>query len=204
MYTLKKRIIPAALAVVSFLMLAGFDLGSSKSKWVVLNNCSVKVNGSTNVNKFSCSINGYPNADTLLLNNITALPVAMYGRLSLSVNSFDCQSAMMTSDLRKTLKAKEFPMLRISFVSLDKYPALQPNPEYIKGIVNIELAGVAKRVEVNYKVSADKQQTIHLVGTQSIHFSDFNLIPPRKLGGMIKANDQLDVEFSINFHLIPG
>lgn len=204
MCTLKNRIPVTTLALLCLVLFAAFDQGARKTKWVILKDCSVKVNGSTNVNKFSCSINGYPNADTLLFNNNAAMPLAMAGTLSLSVNSFDCQNAMMTSDLRKTLKAKEYPALRISFVSLEKYPALNAGQEHIKGIVNIELAGAVKRTEVQYVISADQQKTIHLIGTQTIRFSDFNLTPPRKLGGMIKANNELDVEFRMNFRLIPG
>ncbi|RXK86937.1 YceI family protein [Filimonas effusa] len=199
----KSRMFSATLALVSWVLFAGFYQGAYKARWVILKDCSVKVNGSTNVNKFSCSINGYPNSDTLAFSNNAAMPLAMAGKLALSVSSFDCNNAMMTSDLRKTLKAKEFPHLRITFVSLDKYPALQANPERIKGIVNIELAGVNKRTEVNYSVSADNQKIIHLIGTQTVLFSDFNLTPPRKLGGMIRANNELDVEFRINFRVVP-
>jgi hypothetical protein len=34
-----------------------------------------------------------------------------------------------------------------------------------------------------------------LKGNQSIYFSDFKLIAPSKLGGVIKAKDELQVEF---------
>lgn len=201
MHITKNRILTTALSIAAWVAFAGFQPGTVATRWVILKDCSVKVNGSTNVNKFSCSINGYPNSDTLSLNT-GAMPLSMIGKLALPVSNFDCNNAMMTSDLRKTLKAKEFPMLRISFVSLEKYPALQSAPERIKGVVNVELAGVNKRTEVNYSVSADNQKIIHLIGTQTLHFSDFNLTPPRKLGGMIRANNELDVEFRINFKAI--
>jgi hypothetical protein len=175
-------------------------------KWVILKDCTVKVNGSTNVNKFSCSISGYPNADTLLCYAVSneALPVMMQGQLTLPVAGFDCLNSMMTNDLRKTLKAKEFPALRIHFISLEKYPALTAAQEVITGVVGVELAGIVKRIEVRYTISTDTQGIVHLIGNQSIHFSDFGLIPPRKLGGMIRANDRLDVEFRINFQVIKG
>jgi hypothetical protein len=37
-----------------------------------------------------------------------------------------------------------------------------------------------------------------LKGNQSIYFSDFKLIAPSKLGGVIKAKDELHVEFKLN------
>jgi hypothetical protein len=63
--------------------------------------------------------------------------------------------------------------------------------------VNIELAGTRKGFEINYRVSMDGQKIIHLVGTRDINFTDFNLVPPRKLGGMIKTNDKLSVVFNL-------
>ena len=103
----------------------------------------------------------------------------------------------MTSDLRKTLKAKDFPMLTVRFLSINSYPDFK-NPVSISGIVDIGLAGVNKKFEINYYFTADEKQQVHLKGDQKIHFSDFNLNPPSKLGGIIKAKDELLVEFKLN------
>lgn len=180
--------------------------GSNKIKWAILKDCTVKVNGSSNVNKFSCSIPDYPDPDTLTCykKGTNDMPVVLSGRMSLPVINFDCQNSMMTSDLRRTLKAKEFPKLVISFLSLGKYPELKADQEDIVGTVNIELAGVSKKISIYYKISMDDQKIVHLTGSQTIHFSDFNIVPPRKLGGMIRTNDKLDVTFHINFRVVTG
>jgi hypothetical protein len=167
-------------------------------KWVVLKGGMLRVNGTTNVNKFSCVVKDYANPDTLVFyQNKT-----MSGSVSLPVLSFDCMSGPMTDGLRKALNAKEFPRLNISFLSLSKYPSLQSTEEMISGVVNIELAGNTRKVAVNYRIFMDNQHVIHLIGKQTIRFSEFGLTPPRKLGGMIKTDDQLDVEFYINFKAI--
>jgi hypothetical protein len=170
-------------------------------KWVVIKGGSLKVDGTTNINKFSCVVKEYNSADT-----ISFLPragfVGMSGCIRLPVFSFDCMSGPMTEGLRKSLNAKEFPRLNITFLSLKKYPALTSAEEVISGTVYIELAGVSKKIDVNYRVFMDNQQVIHLVGNQTITFTAFGLTPPRKLGGMIRTDDQLDVEFHINFKAI--
>lgn len=177
----------------------------AKEKWVVLKGCTLKIAGSTNVNRFRCEVKDYTNPDTLQLysndqDKDHAIPIS--GNLTLPVFSFDCSNNMMTSDLRKTLKANEFPTLQISFLSLSKYPDLQPAQEQIDGAVCIILAGVAKTFIVNYHISMDEQRIIHLTGNQSIRFSDFNLDPPRRMGGTVKAKDKLEVEFRINFRAL--
>jgi len=175
------------------------EAANAPEKWVVTKGCSLRVSGSTNMNKFSCSIQDYTNPDTLTFQRSCGknTMVALSGSIGLPVADFNCLSNVMTNDLRKTLKVKEYPRLTITFVSLKQYPTVSSHQEATCGIVNIELAGVSKKFEINYHISRDEQQVIHLTGNQQIKFTDFNLTPPRKLGGIIRANDLLDVEFNL-------
>ena len=120
----------------------------------------------------------------------------------LDVQSFDCHNAIMTKDLRKTLKEKEFPKVTIRFISLSKYPNAGGQQEDIKGSVAISLAGVSKQVEVDYRFIKTGIKTLTLIGTKAVNFSDFEIIPPRKLGGMIKTNNTLDVEFVLKLTIL--
>jgi hypothetical protein len=201
-----RNILPVCLLLVSltsFVVPLNFYGVAGTKKWVINQNSSLCVNGSTNINKFSCEILAYDKTDTLTLNESKGdKEIALTGRIDLGVKSFDCHNSMMTSDLRKTLKEKQFPMLHIIFLSLNKLPNLAARPEPVTGLVNIEIAGVSKRFEINYQITQDEQKIIHLLGSRDINFSDFNLIPPRKLGGMIKTNDKLSVDFKLNIKTI--
>lgn len=192
---MKKQII----ALVLVLVLSGFYYPDNKAVWVVMQGSSLSVNGTTNINSFQCDINNYNLPDTIsLLKGLSKgqlLP--MNGKLNLEIEAFDCHNRMMTADLRKTLKAKIYPILAVKFVSINSFPDFK-NPSKITGVVDISLSGVSKRFEINYLFTGDEKQEVHLKGNQKIHFSDFNLIPPSKLGGVIKANDELLVEFKLN------
>lgn len=169
-------------------------------KWVATNGCSLKVSGSTNINNFNCDINSYGRMDTIIVNKTSTQPLPLNGVIYLNVQNFDCHNGIMTADLRKTLKSKEFPYLVIRFLSINKYP--ETAQEVTKGVVNIQLAGVTKQYEVNYRAAAASKNHIFLVGSQNVTFSDFNLTPPRKLGGMIKTNNELAVTFNLNLQVI--
>ena len=173
-----------------------------KVRWIVLNGGTLRVNGSTNINTFSCIVANNAPSDTIIFIANKDGSEVMAGNVSLDIFGFDCHNPMMTLDLRKTLKAKDYPVMKISFISLDKIPVLKPTQEGIKGWVNIELAGVTKKYEVSYKVWMDNMKVIHLIGDRTVNFSDFNINPPKKLGGIIRANDKLDVEFSLNMKAI--
>lgn len=163
--------------------------------------CSLKVDGNTNVNSFSCSISNYSKPDTILVNGNTS-PVQLRGYIKLDIQNFDCHNLIMTADLRKTLKAKDFPFLTIRFISINKYPDAATRQELMKGVVIIELAGVSRQFEVDYKTVAAENDYINLVGFRRINFSDFNLTPPRKLGGMIRTNNELSVAFNLRMKVL--
>jgi len=184
--------------LIVLLGITGFSSSDPISYWVVLQGSSLTVNGSTNVNTFQCEIANYSMPDTLTClksNKVQSLP--MNGKLNLDIESFDCHNKMMTSDLRKTLKSKAFPKLTVRFISINSYPNFK-NPTKIIGVVDIGLAGVVKRFEINYLFTQDNANIVHLKGDRSILFSDFKLSAPSKLGGVIKAKDELQVEFKLN------
>ncbi|HEY1055618.1 MAG TPA: YceI family protein [Emticicia sp.] len=201
----------AVIFPLLFILVTGFVSGSNGdeksyiARWVVAPGGSMVVEGSTNVNKFKCQIVNYNKPDTIIIykNSGSKEIVALSGNIKLNVQSFDCHNPVMTGDLRKTLKAKEHPYLSIKFVSLNKLPANQYQ-EAIKGMVDIQLAGVTKRFDVNYKFSKDGQNMMDLIGTRTVNFSDFDLTPPRKLGGMIQTNNELKVEFRLKLKILNG
>jgi len=183
-----------------FVLLAMLSIQGSRpalTRWVITQGCSLKVDGSTNINQFSCAITNYGRPDTILVSRGGKSAVQLNGSIRLDVQHFDCQNPVMTADLRKTLRSKEFPNLVIRFISIGKYPEAGTREAVTKGTVQIELAGVARQLEVNYKIVATERAYLNVIGSQVINFSDFNLTPPRKLGGMIRTNNDLSVVFDL-------
>jgi hypothetical protein len=172
-----------------------------QTKWLISESSSLSVNGSTNINKFSCDIPNCDEADTLTVWK-SERGIVLTGSINPATLSFDCHKAMMTHDLRKTLKAKKYPRLHIRFLSLNELPELSNKPAFITGQVEIEIAGVKKLYDVDYQISVGGDNVIHLLGSREVNFSDFDLIPPRKLGGMIKTKDQLTVAFHLKMRSV--
>lgn len=190
------------LYILLLFVLPAFNSSDNAAIWVVMPGSSLTVNGSTNINTFQCEITNYLQPDTMtcVRQPLKGQVLPMNGKLTLDILAFDCHNKMMTNDLRKTLQAKEHPHLTIRFISINSFPDLR-NPSKITGVVDIGLAGVTKRFEISYLFTAENAQMLHLKGDRVINFSDFNLVPPSKLGGIIKAKDQLSVEFKL--HLKP-
>jgi YceI-like domain len=178
------------------------DDGKPLKRWVISQNSNLSVNGSTNINTFSCVIPAYDKTDTITIKEKNDKGVTLSGNIDLSVSSFDCHNSGMTKQLRKTLNEKQFPVLHIRFLSLSNLPVMTRNPEPVTGLVDIEIAGVVKRFEINYQISRDEENIVHLLGSRDLNFSDFKITPPRKLGGMIKTKNQLTVAFHLKMKTI--
>ncbi len=192
------------LVMPLILSFTGFSMKNhtDTKRWVVSQSSSLSVNGSTNINTFSCVIPAYDKTDTITIKSKTEKGVVLSGSIELSISSFDCHNSGMTKQLQKTLKEKQFPALHIRFLTLSSLPVITQKPEPVTGMVDIEIAGVNKQFEINYQISQDDENVIHLLGSRDLNFTDFKLIPPRNLGGMIKTKDQLTVAFHLKMKTI--
>jgi hypothetical protein len=166
-------------------------------KWIVGKSSSIRVEGKSNINNFTCNINQYIEKDTIVCTNNPSEPVKLTGELQIAILYFDCHSNMITRDLRKTLKAAKYPKMMIRFLSLESMPTTENKTQLIKGALEVELAGVVKLFELIYSFSGGESHFIQLNGNRSFCFSDFNLSPPRKIAGLVKIDD----EFFVNFQL---
>jgi len=110
------------------------------------------------------------------------------------IENFDCQNRILNKDLRKTLKAEEYPTMTIHFVDLERIP--NTDGDYLKGTVQIELAGKRKQFVIPYTIKKT-DKTTKLEGSRAFTFGDFDLVPPSKIGGMIKVKDDFNVNFTL-------
>lgn len=187
--------------MLSFLLLGFQPLSSIQTTWVVESGSRLVIDGSSNVNTFSCAVMKYLQCDTLRM-----FPEGKTRRLRfkqctihIDVGQIDCRHRFITSDLRKTLKYPEFEYMKIHFVSLDDPFPIKAS-QRIRGVVDIELAGSTKRIDLWFDVSHQASgKLLHLSGQKELLFSDFKLEPPKKMAGMIKINEELKVNVDLFF-----
>jgi hypothetical protein len=169
---------------------------SEKGTWVIDAGSRLSIQGSTNINKFTCKFDYYYGSDTLqyLRNHRTGKLTFSNNKMIIPVRSFDCGAKQISNDFCKTLKSEAYPQLTIAFRSLEN--PFNQNDCFIDGVVEITLAGVTTTYTMRYLVNLDKN-TIMLKGTRPVNFSDFGLEAPTKLQGLIKVDEVLNVEFNL-------
>jgi len=199
-------ILPLTILIGSAFALDGKDKDKTERKsiikWAVQKTSTLKILGSSNVNTFGCEVPGYYRPDTIVCYSDanTGRNIPLQGALEIDVLKFDCHNKILTSDLRKTLKADEYPKLTIRFISLERIPLLKENKDYLKGIVEVGLAGSSKRFEICYSFTKSGANTILLNGKRCFSFTDFSLTPPNKFAGLIKVKDRFDVDFNLTLN----
>ena len=195
-------VLPIVLIIVTILFVGASPAdkdpaGRNIVKWVVEKNSTLQVAGKSNVNNFTCTIIEYAAKDTIICIDDPSRPIKLSGELQMDVLSFNCNSSLITKDLRKTLKAETYPTFNIRFLSLQSMPSLQHATELIKGCLEVELAGVVKKFELYYAFTGIGAGYFQLKGSHKFCFSDFKLSPPRKLAGLVKIKDEFDVNFQL-------
>jgi len=171
-------------------------------KWIIEKNSNLSIQGRSNVNSFQCDVKEYLRADTILFyKEDQQQQFTIKGGLIINVDGFDCHQRYMTGDLRKTLKAQEYPQLKINLLSIGNFTA---NNKNVKGTMAITLAGITQRMEIDYSVQTSNDGNLHLNGSRQVLFSDFGLTPPHKLAGLIKVEEQINVQFQLNLRAFKG
>ncbi len=173
-------------------------VGNSIKKWVIEKNSSINIQGETNINNFQCDVAEYLKPDTLICskNETTNKLFFTNSYLTIDLNKFDCHNRLITNNFRNTLKADVYPKLKIIFLTIDQIP-VNCKDQMINGMVDIELAHVTKRIEINYQVTDLPGNHIQVNGSYVFSFSDFKLKAPKCMGGLICTKDHVKVNFRL-------
>lgn len=141
----------------------------------------VKINGSTNVNSFQC-VNSKFKANSGIYSFFDEnLP-----NIILKVSDFDCGNRMMTKDFQKILNAEKYPEMSIKFINFTK------TKKNFVAVVEVKMMDQSRRYNVEFALDNNK-----MTGHKNVKFSDFNITPPKKMGGMIVVKDDLNLTFSL-------
>lgn len=167
------------------------------AKWLVTEESSLQISGSSNVNNFQCTSLSYTGKDTLYEIQSTVYgPASLSGVINLEAEGIDCQNILITNGFMETVKAEEYPQIRISLLSLKKGNRYT-EAQYIKGMVEISMAGVSRKYPLSSKLEKLDEGKAYLQGQQSLRLSDFGLQPKPKMLGMIKVEDSVSVDFQL-------
>lgn len=191
------------LLVCLFLITVG-EVFSFQSTFVPLNESRLWIRGSSNVNQFECQADNYSGEATVpeaeeSPSIINASSELLLLKIDIEVDSFECGKQKMNKDLQKALQAEKFP--EITFLYQDATLISEPkdmNDGFrlrVFGLLTV--AGTTKEIDFSTEAYYINQQRVRAVGETTINMTDFGVEPPTALMGLIRANEELTVNFDL-------
>ncbi len=164
---------------------------------IILESSKLRINGTSNVSNFECNYKNRISSDTLSHSITFSDSLIVTGdTIQLSSDAFDCGKKPINKDLRKTLKAKDYPFLELELTSIeiaDEVP--------FQALLSVTIAGIQRTETVTITEFSTEESGISFKGEGDILLTDFDLKPPRALFGLIKVDDRVDIHFDLMLEL---
>lgn len=170
-------------------------------RYVIEDKSELFITGTSNVNSFCCtSLETFRSGElTYELRGDNMIRISQ-GQLNLTTSMMDCGGKQITKDFQKALRADEFPKIKIILNSIS-YNDPQKGDEWQTGVADtdIVIAGCSnhKFLDVQFKYAGADRLEAH--ASTKVCISDFGIEPPTALFGLIKVDDE--VEINMRMHL---
>lgn len=164
---------------------------------------SVYLEGSTNVNRFSCnSIQAFspatvdiqPNGNDHLLHFQNA-------SIELVVQRMDCGNKGMNRDMQKALQSDQYPTIQIELQEVEMDTASRgikaSQWTSILAHTRITIAGNSRPIAINLYGIALKPNQYQFKGSKSLRMTDFGIDPPNALLGLVQVDDIISIHFDL-------
>ncbi|WBL22066.1 YceI family protein [Zunongwangia sp. HRR-M8] len=180
---------------ILFFTFFGIQLNNAQSlehKTLKINKDShLKITGDTNINTFSCEFDPKELPEYLRVSFQSKQNTLFFKNTSLKLNSkaFDCGSRPINKDFKALMKAEKYPNI---ILNLKKLEFKDLSSSLIT--IEINIAGIAKTFQVPVKID---QASSNYKGTILLNINDFKLEPPKKVFGLIKVKEEIEIEFDL-------
>jgi hypothetical protein len=154
------------------------------------------INGESNINKFSFSY-----MTPVLTQGEESSKGAENERIDfkIPVHQFKPGNPRMYDDFLSLLKAKEYPYITISLLA-GNFTGERKSGISRNERITVTIAGVTREYTVDCALAHCNEDLV-LNGMQTVRLTDFGLVPPVRLSGMVKVENEINVRFGfiVNF-----
>jgi len=158
----------------------------------------VVVYGSTNVNHFTFRYTEIISVNKPVhVSRVDGILKLADCNINLKVRAFDSGNGLMNRDFRTMMKEPENPFIRVELLSISPVWKENGGWENGKAEIEVEINGIRKKYTVQCKLENPESLFIH--GQQRILLTDFDLVPPRRMMGMVKVSEVVELNMALRF-----
>ncbi|GAB4163259.1 MAG: hypothetical protein Tsb0033_23370 [Winogradskyella sp.] len=175
----------------------GLNLDAKTSTVFFCEGSSLKIKGSSNVNKFECVLDMNTLSDRLLVSYKESQGYLDFKntKLVIPAKHFDCGGKMINKDFKKLLNVDDFPEISLT---LKKAMKSKVSQDCTMATIQVDICDIKNTYDV--PISTSKSiDGINIDGVLALNINDFSLEPPKKMLGVIKVSPVIEIEFLLNF-----
>lgn len=187
-----KNYILLLIGVVSLLAFKIDDLITFKAYLTPESELIIK--GNSNVNSFQCQYDVSELSDSIRISYSMVNDKLSFSKANLELKniSFNCGNKGINKDFNNLLNTEEFPKIRIDLISAER----GSKESEIMVMVDITICNISKSYKIMVEVNKRNKDFV-VCGLLPIDINDFNLEPPKKLLGIIKVSNEIEIDFSL-------
>jgi hypothetical protein len=162
------------------------------------------IEGRSNINQFDCIANEYSGQaivtnTAVTKNENTEFRNELDINVEILVDGFECGRNRMNRDLKDALKSDQYPKIIFEYEDAEILSIPEYESDSYRMLVSGDLtvAGVTRRIEFETNGLYRNDGRMEAMGKKEIKMTDYNVVPPSGLFGLVKAQDELTVHFDI-------
>lgn len=177
----------------------GLNLDAKTSTVFFCEGSSLKIKGSSNINKFECVLDMNTLSDRLLVSYKESQGYLDFTntKLVIPAKHFDCGGKMINKDFQKLLNVDNFPEISLT---LKRVMISKVSQDCTMATIEVVICDIKNSYDV--PISTSKSiEGVNIDGVLAININDFSLEPPKKMLGVIKVSPIIEIEFLLNFRV---
>lgn len=181
-------------------IMAGMETG--ETSFYIDAGSSLSIVGSSNVNKFKCNCSEQFSKGSIQFEQMDGGKTLRFSHAGLHIRSksLDCGNQQMNKDMYKTLRADQYPGIRIELTRAQlQETELLVGDDWtpLKASSQLTIAGVTKSVWFEVKAKRIAPDRIRLTTSKEVLMTDFGMEPPTAMLGLVKVNNTIRINMDL-------
>ena len=117
--------------------------------------------------------------------------------LHVAVAKIECGNGKMNDNLRKALKANEYPAITFVVTDAEFFDAGSPGALEVLAKGNLYVAGNGRDLEFQVSGTDTGDGALRIQGQVTIKMTDFGVQPPSAMMGLLKTKNEVTIKFEL-------
>lgn len=205
---MKRSSVLTLSCLLGCLALFSVNDNTQRLSFEILDHSVLSISGSSNVHNFTCTCVQEFDTDMVEMQIPPQRIEILFSNSDLKIETrkLDCGKKLMNQDMYETLKADTHPFITITLKKVIQDPeyCLSSCTNWIEMNVmaEISIAGTCKMVPLFVEARQLPESNYRFISSAKLQMTDFNIDPPEALMGMIKVDNEININLDLSVRLV--